>query len=79
MLNIPRSKGNQTIKSGQLLEYNKGVRFFKNNTENETGRLVTDLFLFFKKAVFEVKANGPQLSIQQKQNFRLLVGRYAQF
>ena len=27
------------------------------------GRLVLDLFLFFKKAYYEVKANGLQLSL----------------
>ena len=43
--------------------------FFKNQAENEAGRLVPHLFLFFKKALFEVKAivsvysNSPQLGI----------------
>ena len=36
--------------------------FFKNHAENEAGRLVPDLFLFFKKALYEVKANDLQLS-----------------
>ena len=31
--------------------------FFENHKENEAGRLVPDLFLFFKKALYEVKAN----------------------
>ena len=35
--------------------------FFRNYAENETEKLVPDLFLFFKKALYEVKANGPQL------------------
>ena len=34
-------------------------------TENETGRPVPDLFLFFKKAIFEVNASGLQLSFNQ--------------
>ena len=38
------------------------IFFFKNNAENEAGRLVPDLFLFFKKALYEVKASGLQLS-----------------
>ena len=38
------------------------VIFFKNQGENETGRLVPDHFLFFKKALFEAKARGLQLS-----------------
>ena len=40
----------------------KEVKAFKNHAENAAGRLVSDLFLFFKKALYEVKANGLQLS-----------------
>ena len=36
--NILRSKGNQTMKFGQLIE---------NHGENEAGRLVPDLFFVF--------------------------------
>ena len=36
--------------------------FFKNHAENEAGKLVADLFLLFKKALYEVKAKGLQLS-----------------
>ena len=36
--------------------------FFKNHTENEARGLVPDLFLFFKKDLHEVEANGLQLS-----------------
>ena len=35
---------------------------FKNYAENEARRLVTDLFLFFKKVEHEVKASGLQLN-----------------
>ena len=35
---------------------------FKNHAENEAGGLVPDLFLFFKKALYEVKASGMQLN-----------------
>ena len=35
---------------------------FKNYAENETRRLVTDLFLFFKKVEYDVKASGLQLN-----------------
>ena len=45
--NISRSKPNQAIKFGQFTE----IAFLKNLGENETGRLVPDLFLFFKKAL----------------------------
>ena len=50
LANISRSKGNQAIKSGQVKECNNKNIFFKNHVENETGRRVPDLFLFFKKA-----------------------------
>ena len=36
--------------------------FFKNYAENKAWRLAPDLFLFFKKALYEVKASGQQLS-----------------
>ena len=36
--------------------------FFKNYAENEAGRLVPDLFLFFKYALYDVKASGLPLS-----------------
>ena len=38
------------MKPGQLIEYNKRKIFFKNYAENESGRLVPDLFLFFENA-----------------------------
>ena len=51
------------MKFGQLLEHNKrNIFFFKNHAENETGRLVPDLFLFFEKALYEIKGSGLQLS-----------------
>ena len=53
---ISRSKGNQTMKLGRLIEYNKMNIFFKSHAENEAERLLKDLFLFFEKALFEVKA-----------------------
>ena len=36
--------------------------FFKNHAKNEPGRLNLDVFLFFKKALYEVKAIVLQLS-----------------
>ena len=50
------------MKFGRLVDYNKRNIFFKNNAENEVGRLVPDLFLFLVKASHEVKASGLQLS-----------------
>ena len=36
--------------------------FFKNNAENEAGKLVPGLFLFFKETLFDVKASCWQLN-----------------
>ena len=36
------------MKFGQLIKIAREIFFFKNLTEKEEGRLVTDLFLFFK-------------------------------
>ena len=66
--NISRHKGRQAMKFGQLREYNMRNVFFKNHAENEAGRLLPDLFffffLFFKKALYEVKASGLKLSLK---------------
>ena len=62
MASISRSKSNQTLKFGHVIEYNNINIFFENHAENEAGRLVPELFLFFKKALCEVKANGLQLN-----------------
>ena len=48
--NISRSKDNQTMKFGQLIEYIKKIFFFKNHAESKPGRLVPDLILLFKEA-----------------------------
>ena len=47
--NISRCKSNQTMKLDQLIEYNKRNIFLQNYMENEVGRLVPDLLLFFRK------------------------------
>ena len=47
--NIAISEGNPTMKFDQLIKYNVKIFFFKYYAENEPGRLVPDLFLFFKK------------------------------
>ena len=39
------------MKFGQLIKYNVRNVFLKDHTENDTARLVPDLFLFFKKAL----------------------------
>ena len=50
------------MKFGQLIECDKKKFFFQSHAENEAGRLVLDLFLFFKKTLYEVKASGLRLS-----------------
>ena len=56
LLNISRNKGNQTMKSGQLIEYPKKNIFKKNYADNEAEKLVSVHFLFFKKAIYYVKS-----------------------
>ena len=48
--NISQSKGSQTIKFGQLTEYNKRNIFLQVLCRKWGRRLVPDLFLFFRKA-----------------------------
>ena len=43
------------------------IFFFKSHAENKSGILVPGLFLLFKKALFEVKASGLQLSFKKFQ------------
>ena len=50
-------RSNQTIKFGQLIEYNKRIFFFKNYAENETGTLVPNIFLLFRKVLYEEEAS----------------------
>ena len=63
-----QSKGNQAIKFGQVIRYNKIKFFFGNHEENEARRLVPVLFLFF----FNLAYNKNKL-----QNFRLYIHKYA--
>ena len=60
-VNISRIKDNEILKFGQLIEYNKRNIFKKNHAENKAKRLVSDLILFFKKALYEVKTSFLQL------------------
>ena len=43
--NISRSKGNQTMKFGQLIEYNMKNILLKNHTQNVVEKLFPDPFL----------------------------------
>ena len=56
--NILRSKGNQAIKFGQLVEYDSRTIFLKNREENEAEILVLDLFLLFQKTLYKTKTSG---------------------
>ena len=41
LLKVSRRKGYQSLKFGQLIEYNqRNILFFKNHAENEAGRLL---------------------------------------
>ena len=42
--NIPKGKGNQTMKFGQLVEYNRNI-FLKNYTQNVMEKLLPDPFI----------------------------------
>ena len=44
--NISRSKGNQTMNFGQLINITWEIFFFKNHAENGTGKLVPELCFF---------------------------------
>ena len=57
--NISRSKSNQIMKLGQLVDYDTKNIFLENLCRKLTGRLVPDHFLFFK---YQIKASGLQLS-----------------
>ena len=43
------SKSNQALKCGKLIKLNVRNIFLQKSCKNEAGRLVPDLFLFFKK------------------------------
>ena len=50
LTNISRSKSDQTMKLGQLVDYGKKTFFLKSYAENEAGRPVLDLFSLFRFA-----------------------------
>ena len=49
------------MKFCQLIEHIKINIFLKNYVENEAGKLVSDCFQVFKKALYQSKASGVQL------------------
>ena len=61
--NISRSKGNQKMKFGQVIEDNKGNIFLQKSCRKlGTETSSKPLFLKKKKTLYEVKASSPQLS-----------------
>ena len=42
------------MKFGQIIKYSMRNIFFKIHAKNEVGRLVPDLFLVFKKALYKL-------------------------
>ena len=57
--NILRSRGNQTMKVGQLIEYKRRNIFPQNHAENKEVRLFPQPFLIFKKLLYELKVSFP--------------------
>ena len=47
----------QAMKFGQLIYYNQRNYIIKKHAQNKAGKLVPDLFFFFEKALYEVKAS----------------------
>ena len=60
---ISWSKGNQTMKFGQLIEYNKKNTSLQNLNRKWTGKTSSRPFFVFWKALNEVQASGLQFSV----------------
>ena len=61
LANISQSKSNQTIKFGQLIEYNKRNIFLQKSCRKR-GIETSSTPPFFKKSLNAVKASGLQLT-----------------
>ena len=57
-----RSKGNQTKNVGSVNRIKRKKCYIQNSCKKDIGRLLPDLFLFFKQALYEVKAIGLHFS-----------------
>ena len=53
--------------SGHLVEYNKRNFYFKNHVKNDAGRIVPYSFLFLRKSLYDIKANGMPLNFNMIQ------------
>ena len=57
-----RSKGNQTKNVGSVNRIKRKKCYIQNSCKKDIGRILPDLFLFFKQALYEVKAIGLHFS-----------------
>ena len=55
---VSKSKDNQKMKFGQLIECNVKDIFLRKSCRHEVGKLVPNFFLFIREALYEVKASG---------------------
>ena len=67
---ISWSKGNRTMKFGQLVVYNK-INVFLQKSCRKWDRLVPDLFLFFKKALWTQWKMYVMLAFEKTQKYFL--------
>ena len=63
LVDISKRRENQTMKFGQLMEYNVINISLKKSWEKKAGRLVPNLFLFFQKTLYEVKTSIIRFSL----------------
>ena len=63
LLNISQSKDNQTMKLGQLIEYNKGKIYLQKLCRKSGSKTNSRRLFIFKSAYNEVKTRTLQLSI----------------
>ena len=62
LFNISRSKGNQTMKLRQLIEYNKRKTFLQTLCRKWDRETSSKPVFIFQKAWYEIKASGLELS-----------------
>ena len=67
LANISKRTDKQKMTSGHLVEYNKRNFNFKNHVKNDAGRIVPYSFLFLRKSLYDIKANGMPLNFNMIQ------------
>ena len=60
---VARSKSNETIKYGQLLEYSVWNIYFSKSCRECDWETRSDLCFFFKKGLYEVRISGLYLNL----------------